>query len=205
MALFLTFEGIDGCGKSTQLELLRARLEAEGRSVLVTREPGGTELANHIRGILLDSEHRPDSRAELLLFGAARAQHVAEVIRPALEQGHVVLSDRFTDSSLAYQGGGLGLDQDFIRQMNDFATAGLAPDLTFLLDINPAVGALRRRAQREDNIEARGLAFQAAVREAYLAIAAAEPERVVMIDGSRTASAVREAVFSALQERLSES
>ena len=185
MSLFITFEGIDGCGKSTQLELLRAHLQSIGHSVTTTREPGGTALAEMIRNYLLHSEQPLAARAELLLFGAARAQHISEVIRPALARGEAVLSDRFTDSSLAYQGGGLGLGSDFIQRINDFATDGLKPHLTLLLDVEPEVG-FARRAQAsggEDRIEGRGLEFQRRVRAAYLDIARAEPGRIVVVDG----------------------
>jgi len=185
MSLFITFEGIDGCGKSTQLELLRAHLQSIGHSVTTTREPGGTALAEMIRNYLLHSEQPLAARAELLLFGAARAQHISEVIRPALDRGEAVLSDRFTDSSLAYQGGGLGLGSDFIQRINDFATDGLKPHLTLLLDVEPEVG-FARRAQAsggEDRIEGRGLEFQRRVRAAYLDIARAEPGRIVVVDG----------------------
>jgi dTMP kinase len=202
VSFFLSFEGIDGCGKTTQLTLLQARLESVGHSVVATREPGGTALAEAIRDYLLHSTQPLDGATELLLFGAARAQHVAEVIRPSLKRGDVVLSDRFADSSLAYQGGGLGLGMDFIRQMNVFATNGMQPDITVLLDVDPLVGLQRRATQRgEDRIEERGLEFQQRVRGAFLDIARAEPERVVILDGSALAKVVHNRIIRALQER----
>ncbi len=202
MSFFISFEGIDGCGKTTQLELLRARLDSIGQTVVTTREPGGTALAEAVRDYLLHSKQALAARTELLLFGAARAQHVAEVIRPALKRGDVVLSDRFADSSLAYQGGGLGLEMEFIRRMNAFATDGLQPDVTFLLDIAPQLGWQRRMdLGYEDRIEQRGVDFQARVRAAFLEIAQAEPSRIVVIDGSLPASAVHERIFDVLQQR----
>ncbi len=148
MSFFVSFEGIDGCGKTTQVELLRSRLESAGAQVLATREPGGTVLAEMLRSSILTSDARLDAPAEALLFGAARAQHVVETIRPALERGQVVLCDRFADSSVAYQGAGLGLELDFILRLNRFATGGLEPHITFLLDLDPATGRHRRETQR---------------------------------------------------------
>ena len=180
--MFLSFEGIDGCGKTTQMQRLQKRLEARGAAVVATREPGGTALAEALRQTLL---HGGDieARAELLLFGAARAQHASEIIRPALARGAVVLCDRFGDSSEAYQGGGLGLDPDFIRAMNAYATQSLVPDRTFLFDISPAVALERRAGAGRDRIEARGLDFTRRVRAAYLEIAAREAKRFVVIAG----------------------
>jgi dTMP kinase len=203
MALFISFEGIDGCGKTTQIELLRAHLESAGHTVRTTREPGGTALAEAVREYLLHSPQPLDARTELLLFGAARAQHVAEIIRPALARGEVILSDRFTDSSLAYQGGGLGLDMEFIHRMNDFATNGLKPHLTFLLDVDPATGWKRRCEQRgeEDRIEERGMEFQQRVRDAFLKVAQSEAGRVIVMDGSLPAKVVHKRIYRVLQER----
>jgi dTMP kinase len=154
--VFLTFEGIDGCGKTTQLQKLKTELENRGHEVVCTREPGGTELAEGLREILLHSKSPIEKRGELLLFGASRAQHVAEIVQPALAQGKWVLCDRFIDSSEAYQGGGLGLDRDFIRQMNAFATGGLLPQRTFFFDVDPLIALQRRAGEKGDRIEARG-------------------------------------------------
>ena len=191
--MFISFEGIDGCGKTTQLNRLRAHLELRGIEVVTTREPGGTTLAESLRQTLL---HGGDieARAELLLFGAARAQHAREIIRPALKRGAWVLCDRFIDSSEAYQGGGLGLDRAFIRAMNSFATDDLTPARTFLVDVSPAVAASRRAGEKADRIEARGTDFSARVRAVYLEIAARETERVVLIDGELTPDDVEAAI-----------
>ncbi|RYG75177.1 dTMP kinase [bacterium] len=184
--MFLTFEGIDGCGKTTQLQKLKTELEKRGVTVVCTREPGGTSLAEKLRDVLLHSRNPIVKNSELLLFGASRAQHVEEVIRPALRDKQWVLCDRFIDSSEAYQGGGLGLDSAFIRQMNSFATQGLLPEITFFFDLDPKIALQRRAGEKGDRIEARGLAFQAKVRSAYLEIAAREDERFRMIDATKT-------------------
>jgi dTMP kinase len=197
--MFLSFEGIDGAGKSTQLKLLRAALEVRGCEVAATREPGGTSLAETVRGLVLHGDVA--SRAEMLLFGAARAQHVAEKIRPALERGAWVLCDRFADSTYAYQGGGLGLDETFIHAMNAFATGGLMPHATLLLDLDPACGARRRAGETEDTIEARGLEFQERVRASFLKLAAAEPERIVVLDASADPEALHEEIVRHLRAR----
>ena len=197
--MFISFEGIDGCGKTTQLNRLRARLEARGLAVVATREPGGTSLAESLREILL---HGGDieARAELLLFGAARAQHAREIIRPALERGAWVLCDRFVDSSEAYQGGGLGLDRDFIRAMNAFATDGLMPARTILVDVAPDVGASRRASRAgADRIEARGDDFGARVRAVYLDIAAREPQRVTRVNGELAPDEVEASIWESLK------
>lgn len=193
--MFISFEGIDGCGKTTQLNRLRARLETRGTTVVTTREPGGTALAESLRQTLL---HGGDieARAELLLFGAARAQHAREIIQPALERGAWVLCDRFIDSSEAYQGGGLGLDRAFIRAMNTFATGDLTPARTFLIDATPAVAASRRAGEKADRIEARGTAFSERVRAVYLEIAARETARVVTINGELAQDEVEAAIWA---------
>lgn len=200
MSFFISFEGIDGCGKTTQLQLLCEHLTSIGHTVTMTREPGGTALAEAIRNYLLHSPQPLGSRTELLLFGAARAQHVDELIRPALARGEVVLSDRFADSSVAYQGGGLGLPPDFVRRMNAFATDGLQPHMTFLLDVDPAIGQQRRLRGKEDRIEGRGLEFQERVRAAYLAMAQAEPQRIVVIDAMPAPDEIHKRILQVLQE-----
>ncbi len=203
--MFITFEGIDGCGKSTQARLLAAHLLALGHQVVSTREPGGTVLAEEVRGLVLKArEHEEVSpRAELLLFAAARAQHIQALIRPALDRGCWVLCDRFTDSTLAYQSGGLGLDESFVRTLNTFATSGLKPQLTLLFDV--AVEEAQQRRARErgpvDRIESRGLEFQQRVRRAFLAEAARDPERINLIDATPNVQEVQAQVLEAL-ERL---
>ena len=203
---FITFEGGEGCGKSTQVKLLKSSLEALGVEVLLTREPGGTYLAEEIRRLLKDQEEdAPCDRAELLLFLAARAQLVRNVIEPALAAGKWVISDRFSDSTLAYQGYGRGLDLAFIRAANDFACAALKPDLTFLLETSPAVAAARMRGRESasgvaaDRIERAGDEFHARLAEGFRRLAAAEPERIVTVDASGDIETVRETIWKSLK------
>lgn len=190
--LFITFEGGEGSGKTTQLKTLLAHLRSAGRDVVETRDPGGTPIGKQIRELLLDRENAEMApAAELLLYEASRAQLVYEVIRPALSRGRIVLCDRFTDSTVAYQGYGRGLDLALIGRLNALATEGLRPDLTFLLDLDPAAGLARatqrvtERQERHDRIEVEVLAFHRRVRSGYQAIAAAESERVIVLDASR--------------------
>ncbi len=187
--VFITFEGMDGCGKSTQMRRLAKRLAASGREVIETAEPGGTQIGSKIRSILLDSTNTELSpHAELLLYFAARAQNVDELILPALERGSIVLSDRFTDSSLAYQGCGRGLGAETVLALDRIACRGLKPDLTLLIDIDLATSQARaearnRRSQRTDRMEEQTAVFYKKVRDAYAALAAAEPDRFRIIDG----------------------
>lgn len=194
---FITFEGIEGSGKTTQMHLLRDWLQARGERVLATREPGGTAIGDRIRAILLDPIHTEmAAETEILLYSAARAQIVRQVIRPHLEQGGIVLCDRFFDSTLAYQGYGRGLPLDILQQITVFATGGLVPDLTFYLDLPVEVG-LRRKAQTPTEwtrFEAEALAFHRRVREGYLALAAAEPHRWVVLDADQPAEVIQEAI-----------
>ena len=186
MSLFITFEGPEGSGKTTQLKLLAEWLREQGYDVLATREPGGTAISEAIRAILLDparTEMRPE--AEILLFSAARAQIVAQVIRPHLERGGIVLCDRYADSTLAYQGYGQRLDLEILRAITGFATGGLLPDLTIYLDIAIEEGLLRKAVQEWNRMEAQTLAFHQRVREGYLEMAAAEPERWLVVDASQ--------------------
>ena len=199
--MFISFEGIDGCGKSTQLEFLATRLRECEYSVCTTREPGGTALAETIRNYLLHSAQPLDGRAELLLFGAARAQHVAEVIRPALQRKEIVLSDRFGDSSVAYQSGGLGLDREFILKMNTFATQNLEPDRTFFLKIDPLLAQARRETETTDRIEKRGLAFQTRVHEEYLRLAQENPIRIVTLDANQSRENLHAKIVASLASR----
>lgn len=203
--LFITFEGGEGCGKSTQIRRLAARLERAGVDVVLTREPGGTRLAELIRSLLKDEpEDPPCDRSELLLFLAARAQLVRNVIRPALAAGKWVVSDRFSDSTFAYQGYGRGLPLDFLRLANDFACDGLRPDRTILLDVPPETARKRMRAREmatnvaADRIERAGEEFHARLRAGFLEMAASEPERIAMIDASGTPDEVEAKVASAL-------
>jgi dTMP kinase len=195
----IAFEGVEGAGKSTQLELLRRALEEQGHKVVATREPGGTPLGERVRSLLLDPSSSVDARAEALLFAAARAQLVEQVIRPALERGEVVLCDRYLDSSLAYQGAARGLGRSEIAAINRFATDGLLPDVVVLLRLDPAEGLARGRGSR-DRIECQDLEFHRRVAEAFLDLAAAEPERFAVIDADqppeRVAADVRAAVLA---------
>ena len=200
--LFLTFEGGDGVGKTTQTRILAEALRAEGVEVLVTREPGGTDLGAEIRRLLLDGGH-VDPRAEALLYAADRAHHIATLVRPALERGAVVVSDRYLDSSVAYQGAARSLGAEDVRSLSLWATGGLLPDRTILLDADPAL-ADRRTGGRggRDRLERESDAFRAALREQFLALADAEPERIVVIDAARPVEAVTAAVRSALDPLL---
>lgn len=207
--MFVTFEGGEGCGKSTQAKRLAEELRLAGVEVVLTREPGGTRLAELVRSLLKDErEDPPCDRSELLLFLAARAQLVRNVIAPALAAGKWVLSDRFSDSTFAYQGYGRGLPLDALRLMNDFACEGLRPDLTLLLDARPEVAAGRMRLReaatntRADRIESAGDGFHGRLRAGFLEMAAAEPERIVVIDANSSADEVWERVRSAAFERM---
>lgn len=180
--MFIAFEGGDGAGKTTQIELLRARLVDDGRDVVVTREPGGTDLGAGIRQVLLHGD-AVAPRAEALLFAADRAHHVATVVRPALQRGAVVLQDRYIDSSVAYQGAGRELDPAEIRRLSLWATEELLPDLTVLLDVTPGDGRARRGAVH-DRLESEHDDFHARVREHYLQLAAQDPSRYLVIEAS---------------------
>ena len=190
---FITFEGIEGVGKSTQLERLKAALEAGGREVVATREPGGTPLAERIRELVLHAAGEPvPVAAVLLLMFAARAVHTENRVRPALARGAWVLCDRYTDASYAYQGGGRGVADAAIAPLAELAQRGLTPDLTILLDAPVATALARARARRgaADRIEGEAVAFFERVRARYLALAAAAPQRIRVIDASRDADAV---------------
>jgi dTMP kinase len=202
---FITFEGAEGVGKTTQVAHAASHLRARGIVPVVTREPGGTALAERLRRLVLEPEDGPvDPSTELLLIFAARANHVARVIRPALDRGQWVLCDRFTDATVAYQGGGSGMNEDWIRQLARIAHPHLEPDLTLLLDAEPdiALGRLAGRGQRADRFESEDAAFFARVRARYLAIAAAEPDRVRVIDAGATESEVAAAVARAIDAAL---
>ena len=196
---FVTLEGPEGAGKSTQTVRLADALRAAGRTVTVTREPGGTPLGERIREVLLDADARHDPLADALLFQAARAQLLSDVIRPALARGEVVLCDRFADSTLAYQGHGMGVPLDTLGALERIATGGLRPDLTLLFDLPPDVG-LGRKAGAETRFEqAFDLDFHQRVRAGFLALAAAEPARFVVLDAGRSADAVTADALDALR------
>jgi dTMP kinase len=202
MGLFITFEGPEGSGKTTQIRLLAAWLTERGCNVRTTREPGGTHIGDAIRAILLDPAHTEmRAESEILLFSAARAQSVGQVVRPHLMQGGIVLSDRFADSTLAYQGYGRGLDLDMLRQITVFATGNLVPDLTVCLDLPVLEGLQRKRGgdvAEWNRMEREQLAFHERVRAGYLALAATEPGRWLVLDGTRSI----EAIQAAIRERV---
>lgn len=199
---FVTFEGIEGSGKSTQIALLAAFLESAGNQIVLTREPGGTPIGDQVRKILLDPANTSlDPTAELLLYAASRAQHLHDVILPALAAGATVLCDRFSDATLAYQGYGRGLDVEMIRALDRLVTAGMRPDLTLLLDIDAATGVARahgrnvdRGLEAEARFENEELAFHERVRQGYLTLAQESPERIRIVDASLSPEAVQRMV-----------
>lgn len=207
---FLTFEGIEGCGKTTQAARLKAALEKTGKTVVLTREPGGTTIGTKIRELLLDPTTKGLAPlAELLLYEADRAQHVAETIRPALEAGKVVICDRFADASTAYQGAARGLAHATVEELNAIATGGLEPHLTLLLDVPPKVSVERARERavkaggRPDRFEREDFPFHEAVRDGYLEIAARRPDRFVRVDAERAAELVERDILEIVLSRIS--
>ena len=203
--MFITLEGGDSVGKSTQAALLEHWLAGEGREVVRTREPGGTPLGLEVRRLLLhggDEIGDVDPRAEALLYAADRAQHIAKIVRPALARGAVVVQDRYIDSSLAYQGAGRVLSVDEVRRISEWAAGGLWPDLTVLFDLDPAVAATRRSSREDDRLEAERNGFHEAVRSAYHELAAAEPERFLVIDAAGTPEQIHALVRARVSELL---
>lgn len=206
--MFITFEGIDGSGKSTQVRLLAEEFKRMGRDVVITREPGGTCISEIIRGILLDRENvEMTKETELLLYAASRAQHMGEVILPALKGGKMVICERFVDSTLAYQGYGCGIDLDLIETVNHIATNGLKPELTILLDVEVEDGLKRVAAMhgndRVDRIESRDKEFYNRVRDGYLTIASREPGRVKVIDSSeRPPNILQGKILEVIKEKI---
>ena len=199
--LFLSFEGIDGAGKSTQIRRLSARLQNAGREVVCTVEPGGTRIGTRIREVLLDpSTPELSPTTELLLYFAARAQNVDQVIRPALERDAIVISDRFTDSSLAYQGAARGLGEDLVMALDRVACRGLKPDLTIYLDIDLATS--EARVLSKDRLEGEPDEFRRRVREAYLSLVKREPQRFRQIDGTGTEDSIESAIWEAVSSHV---
>jgi dTMP kinase len=209
--IFITFEGIEGCGKTTQLELLARHLKKSGREVITTREPGGTPIGERIRSILLDAKHQEmEPITELLLYAAARHQHISEVIQRALESGAVVICDRYADATTAYQGAARNVEPAVLKELHQIATGGLMPHLTILLDCPAQAGLGRARARnakedvegKADRFEREELAFHERVREGYLAIARAEPGRVAVIDASSDAQTTHRRIVEIVEKRL---
>ncbi|MEQ7054591.1 dTMP kinase [Paenibacillus alvei] len=202
---FITLEGGEGAGKSSAIELLTDKLRQQGVNVVVTREPGGVRIAEKIRSIILDPEHTEmDARTEALLYAAARRQHLVEVVIPALEQGAIVLCDRFVDSSLAYQGYARGLGMEDVWEINRFAIHDTMPDITFWLDIDPQAGLDRiaaNQAREVNRLDKEKLAFHEAVREGYERIAKQEPERIVQLDATQSLTQISGQMFDILCER----
>ncbi len=198
--LFITIEGIDGSGKTTQAGRLVVWLREQGHAVTATREPGGTEVGSRLRDILLDPAHGITPEAELFLYLSDRALHVAEVVRPALEEGRVVVCERHADSTLAYQGYGRGMDMALLRRLNGMATGGLAPDLTLVLDMPPADARLD--AARLDRLESEGSQFAAKVAAGFRELAKAEPERIRLIDGTQSVEAVHREIAALVRDLL---
>lgn len=196
--LFITLEGSDGAGKTTQIANIENYFRKKGREVVLSREPGGTAIGEKLRAILLDKANgEMDGVAEMLIYAAARAQHVAEKIKPALERGAVVICDRFVDSSVAYQGFGRGLGEQ-VRKVNAYATGGLAPDVTFFLDLDPEAARRRRDGMEDDRLESEKMAFHRKVYDGYRTLSAEEPQRVICIDASRGIEEIREDLYAHL-------
>ena len=201
--IFITLEGIDGCGKSTQAALLAEKIEAAGREVVRLREPGGTRISEKVREILLDPENAEMAdECELLLYEASRAQLVRQVVVPALERGAVVLCDRFYDSTYAYQAGGRSLDDALVERCNELGCCGVHPDRTIVLDLDVERALARATADGTDRLEAEGVAFQQRVRDAYLRLVGSDPARVRLVDADGGVDEVAERICSALADLL---
>src|SRR2546430_152237 len=196
---FITFEGIDGCGKSTQLRLLASELRVRGLDVVTTREPGGTPLGQKLRAVLLDVQEQVDPLTELLVFAADRAQHVRTLLLPALAANKIVLSDRYADATVAYQGSGRGFNPEVIKEIVQLATGGLTPDLTLLFDLSVPESAVRTRrrvaAKHTDRLDSENVEFHERVRQAYLEIAKSNPQRVRLINARGSSQETHELVM----------
>jgi len=200
---FITFEGIDGSGKTTQIDLLEEELAKQDIATLILREPGGTRLSENIRNILLDRKNMNlFPSAESLLFVAARAQLMAEKIKPALKQDQFVICDRFSDSTVAYQGYGRSMNVEYLEELNNFATEFIHPDLTIILDVDPEKAALRMGSEVADRMESMSMDFYYRVQDGYYKIARGNPNRCVIIDGDHTESEVFESIMKAVNKKL---
>ncbi len=203
--MFITLEGPEGSGKTTQIHLLTEWLHQQGHQVVLTREPGGTAIGDQIRGVLHDMDNTAmDARTEILLYSASRAQHVAQLIRPALAAGKIIISDRYADSTLAYQGYGRGLDLEMLTTITTFATGGLTPDLTLYLDIVAKEGLQRRRLGGDEwnRLDAEALDFHQRVRSGYLEMIKREPDRWAVIDAARSVEEVQAEIRAVIQPKL---
>lgn len=201
--VFITFEGIEGCGKTSQAKLLSKYLEGQGYKVIMTREPGGTAISEAIREVLLSTDFiKMHPHTEVLLYLASRAQHIAEIIKPALQNGEIVISDRFSDSTFVYQCYVRGIDISIVETMNTFATGGISPHVTFILDVDPAEGLQRaksrnqKQSRKEDRLESETIEFHQRVREGYLKIAREYPERIFVVRSDRDKIEVHEEIKS---------
>ncbi|MDA0848922.1 MAG: dTMP kinase [Verrucomicrobia bacterium] len=204
---FITFEGSEGCGKTTQIEALAKALEAEGKTVLITREPGGTIIGEKIRNLLQDPSHENaiSDMTELLLFSASRAELIASRIQPALDRGEIVICDRFYDSTYVYQGLGRAIDMNIVEQLNQITVGSLKPDLTILLDLDAKIGIQRAKSRQSgelDRIENESLAFFEAVREGYLELAKKETERFKIIDGLLSVDQIKAIIWETVENKL---
>jgi len=205
--LFVTFEGVEGSGKTTQARLLLEHLKGRGVPAVLSREPGGTPIGEKLRAVLLDTGQAGMlATTELFLYLASRAEHVARVVRPGLERGQVVISDRYTDASVAYQGGGRGLGWEVVEPLNRLAVSGVKPDITFLLDLDPELGLARLAGAKDraprDRIEREAVEFHRRVRAAYLEAAEREPERFVVLDGRRDTAEIARLVAQRVDDVL---
>ena len=204
---FITFEGSEGCGKTTQIEALAKALEAQGKTVLITREPGGTLIGEKIRNLLQDQSHKNDisDMTELLLFSASRAELITSRIQPALARGEIVICDRFHDSTFVYQGLGRAIDMNIVEQLNQITVGTLKPDLTILLDLDAKIGIERAKSRQSgelDRIENESLAFFEAVRNGYLELAKKEPERFKTIDGLLSVDAIKKIIWDTVVDQF---
>jgi len=202
-SLFISFEGIDGCGKSTQVKHLIDKISQKGLKTLLVREPGGSNIAEDIRAILLDKKNnKMSNKTEALLMTASRAQLTKEIILPKLKEGYILIADRYQDSTIAYQGGGRDLDISFLKTLNKFATSGLVPDITFYIDISTEEGIKRTNSDVFDRIESIGEPFQRKVRNEYLILAKNNPDRIFTIDGHKSIDDIHKIIWGITRKRI---
>lgn len=202
-SLFISFEGIDGCGKSTQVKHLIDKISQKGLKTLLVREPGGSNIAEDIRAILLDKKNnKMSNKTEALLMTASRAQLTKEIILPKLKEGYILIADRYQDSTIAYQGGGRDLDISFLKTLNKFATSGLVPDITFYIDISTEEGIKRTKSDVFDRIESIGEPFQRKVRNEYLILAKNNPDRIFTIDGHKSIDDIHKIIWGITRKRI---